>query len=656
VLDWVELPAVTEPGSTTRETGSDSTDGALLPALFFLEVAYADSPSDIYQLPIAFSTGADADDLTASHPQSVIATLTSPSGPAVLHDATTREDFRQSLLTLIEQNASLALSTNHSTIVEIDPTLSAITKGQTPTESAALREPVFVEPHEGVSQTAATDASVLGSRESATFQHEALDGPAPIVPKQDFPSASTTHPSATLPVAPAPLSAQPGEAATQPRSGGATTLSTGTQHFQTRESPSAGGPVLTKSHLEARASSAFADAYLFPQLSSRIGSAEQSNTSILYGKQLILKLFRRLQPGENPDVEIGRFLTEVARFPRIPPFLGEITMIQANGEKTTVAMLQGLVANQGDGWQWFLEQLASFFSSISALPFPPDSRAPSFLTEDGPLGEALEHAGPSLQAAALLGRRTAEMHLALATPTDAPAFAAEPITPEDLARDARRIEAQITSTLEALKAKFATLKDLTADAAALLLSRRIDLLARAHSISTLTAAGQRIRIHGDYHLGQTLRTTGAAMKQGAEPGTESSDFVLLDFEGEPARLLAERRQKQSPLKDVAGMLRSLSYAAHSGLDQYLNANPGLAHTDSDRLNAWAQLWQNSASAEFLRAYREAIAANPALLPQPQESQSLLASYLLEKALYELLYELNNRPTWLRIPLAGILAL
>jgi maltose alpha-D-glucosyltransferase/alpha-amylase len=133
--------------------------------------------------------------------------------------------------------------------------------------------------------------------------------------------------------------------------------------------------------------------------------------------------------------------------------------------------------------------------------------------------------------------------------------------------------------------------------------------------------------------------------------------VILDFEGEPARVLAERRQKQSPLKDVAGMIRSLSYAAQSGLDQFFTANPEFAHgLARENVTAWAVFWQDSASSEFLRAYRQAIAANPVLLPSLEQSQALLAAYLLEKALYELLYELNNRPAWLRIPLAGILAL
>jgi maltose alpha-D-glucosyltransferase/alpha-amylase len=236
----------------------------------------------------------------------------------------------------------------------------------------------------------------------------------------------------------------------------------------------------------------------------------------------------------------------------------------------------------------------------------------------------------------------------LATRTSDPAFVAEPFTTDDLAREAQRIDAQITSTLEALKIKLSTLKDLTADDAGLLLSRRIDLFARANAITSLPGGGQRIRIHGDYHLGQTLRVEG---NQAASMG----DFVLLDFEGEPARPLSERRQKQSPLKDVAGMIRSLSYVAFSGLDRFLRSE--LANsTAQGNLTAWATFWQNSTSSEFLRAYRETIAANPALLPAPEQAQALLAAYMLEKALYELLYELNNRPTWLRIPLAGILAL
>jgi maltose alpha-D-glucosyltransferase / alpha-amylase len=566
------------------------------PALFFVEIEYAGNPSEIYQLPLSVSFSPQAESFAADNSQRILATINTPSGTAVLHDATIREDFRRSLLRLIGEGGTLRLSDDGS-------------KTMTP------------------------------GREDVR------------VPSASAPSVSPTQSaqSSAIPVAPAPITAQPGEAAAPPRVETPPTHSPGGQQLAPRESPAAGPVVQAEGKVEGCPAKALAEMPPGERMRSHVGSAEQSNTSIFYGNQLILKLFRRLQAGENPEVEIGRFLSEVAHFRHIPPYFGEIAMISPAGEKTTIAMLQGLVANEGDGWQWFLAQLESFFPAVHDLP------APTQISISGnphidPAGAEIEpSAAESLQAAALLGRRTAEMHLALATSTSDPAFAAEPFKAEDLTRDARRIDAQIASTFEALRSKLATLKDSLADQAALLLSKRVELIARAHAIAETTAAGQRIRIHGDYHLGQTLRVSNA-------PGG-TGDFVIIDFEGEPARPLAERRQKQSPLKDVAGMIRSISYAASTGLDRYLEATPDLAQgTDAERLQAWAAAWQNAASAHFLHAYREIIAAEPSLLPGPEESRTLLAAYILEKALYELLYELNNRPGWLRIPLSGILNL
>ena len=276
---------------------------------------------------------------------------------------------------------------------------------------------------------------------------------------------------------------------------------------------------------------------------------------------------------------------------------------------------------------------------MESCPTPRDpGEAASFLNEGRVPQELYEHAGLYLEAAALLGRRTAELHLALATDTRDDAFQSEPLTAPDLELDAQRIAAQIAATLDALKVRIAALTDETADDAATVLSRRVELLARAHAITGGDASGQRIRIHGDYHLGQVLRA--------------KNDFVLLDFEGEPARPLEERRRKQCPLKDVAGMLRSFSYAAWSGLDQYVQRHPDR----QEALEPWARLWQSAVCTEFLKAYRQTAAARPDLLPQPAQADRLLRAYLLEKALYELLYELNNRPAWVRVPLAGILAL
>ena len=486
-------------------------DSATLPdlnaALVFLQLTYDDDSTSVYQLPLAITIGDAAETIRTTDPASIVAVVTTPAGPAILHDALAREEVRQSILDLIAANGEL-------------PTREGVLLGH--------RSDVF--------------AAVRGD--------------------------------ALLP--------------------------------------------------------------------ARTGSAEQSNTSILYDAKLIMKLFRRLQPGENPDTEIGRFLTETAHFTRIAPFLGDITLKSEHGEPITVAMLQGLVENEGDGWQWTLDELSHYYDNVATLPSPHDlGAAPTFLSENESPPLAREHAGLYLDAAALLGRRTAEMHLALATPTDNPAFISEPFTTDDLAADAKRIGAQISLSLEALKRGMSQLTEVVADNAALVLSRRIELFARAQAIASTNPgdAGRRIRVHGDYHLGQVLRSRG--------------DYVILDFEGEPARTLAERRARQSPLKDVAGMLRSFSYAAYAGLNAFAQRRPD----DAKNLEPWATLWQNAVSTEFLRAYRLAIdAVNPKLIPQPAQAQLLLNAYLLEKALYELLYELDNRPAWVRIPLAGLLTL
>jgi maltose alpha-D-glucosyltransferase/alpha-amylase len=304
--------------------------------------------------------------------------------------------------------------------------------------------------------------------------------------------------------------------------------------------------------------------------------------------------------------------------------------------------LQAFVENEGDGWQLTLDELSHYYDTVATLPPPQNLGTPaSFLAASEPPELAREHAGLYLDAAALLGRRTAEMHLALATPTHNSAFVAEDCTTTDVVAAADHIDAQLSLTLAALKRGMSQLTETTADMAALVLSRRLDLFARARAIAsaTPTEAGQRIRIHGDYHLGQVLRSRG--------------DYVILDFEGEPASSLSERRAKQSPLKDVAGMLRSFSYAAHAALTTFAQRRPD----DAKNLDPWLTLWQNAVSTEFLRAYQHTInATNPSLIPQPQQAQLCLVTYVLEKALYELLYELDNRPMWVRIPLAGILSI
>jgi maltose alpha-D-glucosyltransferase/alpha-amylase len=654
ILDWVEIPAALAVHVEILSSTETPSPNSLLPILMFVEIKYADGPSDLYQLPLGFSTGKDAEELAMARPQSIVAALNTPVGAAVLHDATTREDFRHDLLKLIEHNVSLPLSTLRTASLEVAASLSAASTGGSATEALASGEAATLLDHpERATHAATPEGDLVHLRPHEVFPNAALDirldsQGADRSPRRE----AITHAVAESAVKPVPITTQPGEAAGPARADSGSNLSASQQQLQPHETRSTRDLEFTSGRLDARSSTAFHEAYHGQHLISRVGSAEQSNTSILYGKEFILKLFRRLQSGENPDVEIGRFLTEIAHFPRIAPFLGEITItpVQTSdkAEKTTVGMLQRLVINDGDGWQWFLDQLGDYFNAVSDLGEAPLFPAPNFQSEREIYREAREYGGRSLDAAALLGRRTAEMHLALATPTSDPAFTAEPLTQADLSIDARRIDAQINSTLENLKLKLSTLKDLTADDAGLLLSRRIDLFARAHAITAAFATGQRIRIHGDYHLGQTLVTK--------DPETQEEDFVLLDFEGEPARPLAERRRKQSPLKDVAGMIRSFSYVAYAALQKHRGTDQNDARNLGTDLEGWTRLWQNSASAEFLRTYRETISINPALLPSPPQAQSLLSAYLLEKALYELLYELNNRPTWLRIPLTGILTL
>jgi maltose alpha-D-glucosyltransferase/alpha-amylase len=219
-------------------------------------------------------------------------------------------------------------------------------------------------------------------------------------------------------------------------------------------------------------------------LPGKTGSAEQSNTNFLYGQAVLMKLFRRLQPGLNPDVEIGRFLTETAHFPRIAPFLGQLAITDRRGETTVTAMLQGLVKNEGDGWQWTLDELSRYYESVASCPPPKEQgRLPRFGDEGTVPADASERAGLYLTSAALLGQRTAEMHLALATETEDEAFKAEAFTAEDLSIDARRIDTQINQTLNALRSGMQNLKDLTGDDAATILSRRIELFARSVSVS-----------------------------------------------------------------------------------------------------------------------------------------------------------------------------
>ena len=378
-------------------------------------------------------------------------------------------------------------------------------------------------------------------------------------------------------------------------------------------------------------------------LAVRRGSAEQSNTSLLYDEQLIMKLFRRQQPGPNPDGEIGRYLTEKVDFDGIPSFAGAIEYVQANREPATLAMLQGFVPNQGDGWTLTLQELSQYYEHCATATWPEGGSAAAAadlmdLAAQEPSQLARDYVGIALDSAAMLGKRTAMMHLALASPTEDPAFAPEAMAATDVQTLLAGLRNEAVRVLDLLKESLAGLPDEFIDLAGLVLSRRSQILDSFNLAAQDGVFGQRMRIHGDYHLGQVLQV--------------KTDYIILDFEGEPARPIEERRRKLSPMKDVAGMVRSLGYAAYSGLIAYTARRP----EDWNSLEPWARLWERSMGGEFLRAYRNT-AQNASFLPPSDEGfRRSLAVFLLDKALYELSYELNNRPAWVRIPLLGILSL
>jgi maltose alpha-D-glucosyltransferase/alpha-amylase len=379
-----------------------------------------------------------------------------------------------------------------------------------------------------------------------------------------------------------------------------------------------------------------ADANVEPSLLKR----EQSNTSVLYGDRLILKLFRRVGEGLNPDLEIGRFLTERAGFAYAPALAGAFELRKRRGEPVTLGILHALVANEGDAWRYTLDSLGRYFDEILArkpdieMASVPAVSPVKFIDEEIP-DLARELIGAYLTSAHLLGQRTGELHMALGAEGKDPAFAPESFTAlyrRSLYQSMRTLADQALTLLG--KRLKGLAQELRADAEAVL-KLEDAIFARFREIVETRVAAMRIRCHGDYHLGQVLFT--------------GKDFFIIDFEGEPARPISERRIKRSPLRDVAGMLRSFNYAAVATL------KGDAPHAeDAAQTRPWARFWNFWVSVNFLKGYFEATQQAVFMPKSRAEITLLLDIYLLEKAVYELSYELNNRPDWVDLPIAGIL--
>jgi maltose alpha-D-glucosyltransferase/alpha-amylase len=373
-------------------------------------------------------------------------------------------------------------------------------------------------------------------------------------------------------------------------------------------------------------------------------SAEQSNSAIRYGDRLFLKLIRRPATDINPEIEMGRFLTNHG-FRHTPAVLGALEYQQGSQAPMTLAILQELIHTQGDAWTYTLDELGRFFERVLArssegVGAAQGSGSVRELADQQPPDLVYETIEAYLETARILGERTAELHRVLASDSRDAAFTPEPFSAlyqRSLYQSMRSLLINAFDSLEKARCRLPhELQPLCQE----VLEKRSASLALFGLLRDRRFGGLRIRVHGDYHLGQILRA--------------GSDFAIIDFEGEPARPASERRLKRSPLRDVAGMLRSFDYAARVALATGLESGQ-VRPEDAEALSPWVPFWSRWVSATFVRSYVDTVGDAP-LLPSADEQSLLLNIFLLEKAVYELGYELDHRPAWTHIPMRGILRL
>ena len=354
----------------------------------------------------------------------------------------------------------------------------------------------------------------------------------------------------------------------------------------------------------------------------RAVETEQSNSTALVDNDYVVKIYRKLVPGINPEIEVGRFLTEVAGFANTPALLGSVELVE--GDKTsTIAVAHAFVQNQGDAWtvtSAYLDRFVEEQRLLAASEHPGES----------------EEQVPYLRYMSQTGRRVAEMHLALAGNADLPDFKPEPIQPADVQLWIQETIARAEHVCDLLKQRRAATKESDRPLIDQLLAERANLQSRVSAMLPPDIGGLNIRHHGDFHLGQMLIV--------------KDDIFIIDFEGEPRRSLADRRRKAPAARDVAGMIRSIDYSATAALERALNVAPD----EQGKLAAALSEWRDRSTAAFLAAYRDTM-TNPLLWPaEPRAAEQMLKFFLLEKAIYEIEYELAHRPDWLRVPLTGAL--
>lgn len=373
---------------------------------------------------------------------------------------------------------------------------------------------------------------------------------------------------------------------------------------------------------------------------SKILNAEQSNTSITYNNSFFLKLYRKLDNTINPDLEITRYLTEKANFQNVPKFIGAIEHIQKKNVSTIFGMMQELIPNQGDAWDYAGDVIKRYFERVMV-----QNQDEITVEQEGNLSNPLRYSeiSPDLQQiiggafserVKMLGHRTAEMHLALAASVEEKDFKPETFSLHYQRSLFSSLQSLTRSAFQGLQKHLKRLPEEIKEEAEEVLLMKNDVLNCFRRIFAKKINTMKIRTHGDYHLGQVLWT--------------GKDFIIIDFEGEPARSFSERRLKRSPLRDVAGMIRSFHYAAYSTLLQ-----GDFTRIKDEKMEHWSELWYHYISGFYIHAYMENVAGSNFIPDDKEDFEVLLETFLLEKAVYELNYELNNRPDWVIIPLRGI---
>jgi maltose alpha-D-glucosyltransferase/alpha-amylase len=373
--------------------------------------------------------------------------------------------------------------------------------------------------------------------------------------------------------------------------------------------------------LEFRPTSKLSDRPIKP-VHIRAVETEQSNSTALVDSDYVVKIYRKLEAGINPEIEVGRFLTEVAGFANTPALLGSVELVEGD-HTSAVAIVHTFVENQGDAWTVTSAYLDRFVEEQRLLGTS-DHR-----------GESEEQV-PYLRYMTQTGRRVAEMHTALASSTEFADFTPEPTRPEDVQRWIESTIVRADRVFDALKQRRDRVREADRGLVDQALALRADLPDRLNALLPLNIDGLNIRHHGDFHLGQMLIV--------------KDDIFIIDFEGEPRRPQAERRRKAPAARDVAGLIRSIDYSATAALERALKVAPD----ENGRLGAALAEWRERAVAAFIGAYREVMNDRRLWPADPHAAEQMLNFFLLEKAFYEIEYELAHRPEWLRVPLTGML--